>query len=95
MEQTDYSEVSVRSPLDYGHGPKAWLNDIEIGKTAYLLAFPLLVFSMFLVVQPFFTLIATQGVSMDFALHEIGKLYTFEVWSIVLSCVAFFRSWFQ
>lgn len=67
-------EKSYGVKKDYGHGPIAWLNDIEIGKATYLLSFPLIIWSLFLVGQPVFTYAIPQLGEFHLSLGEIDSL---------------------
>lgn len=65
---------NASSLTDYGHGPRAWLNDIEIGKITYLAAFPLLLLSLVVIGKPVLTVTAPYVGTVEFSLAQLGQM---------------------
>ena len=69
-------------------GHLAWLNDVEVSKTAYFALFPLMVLNIILIRQPFFEINVPQVENFYITLHEIGIFSVLEAGVLVLGGVA-------
>ena len=71
-------------------GPLAWLNDIEIAKTPYLLSILLLIINLLLIRKPFFTIDIPYMDSVQYALHEISEFSDFAFAAMILGILSVF-----